>query len=279
MATIDHRLGAISTIRLPEGGNFALSLTFTGATLTDTSGTVTAINGESTKRKPLVWSKAGYTASGSVYSFDIAPATEDDSDVAFSVVTSSGYTDYSFTVYDESGSAPYPIYLRLQGRVEWVADVGEFDAETAASTAVTVTVDGAEIAVAVTVAAQAANANKVEFIVAASDETTDLSIGTAKVTFRAPFAFLLTAVRASVNTAPTGSTLIIDVNNGVNSMLSTKLSIDASEKTSTTAASAAVINTTYDDVSDDAEITIDIDQVGSTIAGKGLKVTLIGTRA
>jgi hypothetical protein len=118
-----------------------------------------------------------------------------------------------------------------------------------------------------------------EFIVACSDETTDLTTGTAKVTFRAPYAFLLTGVRSSVNTAPTGSTLIVDINNGANSALSTKLSIDASEKTSTTAATAAVIDTDYDDISDDAEITIDIDQIGSTIAGKGLKVALIGTRA
>jgi hypothetical protein len=118
-----------------------------------------------------------------------------------------------------------------------------------------------------------------EFIIACSDETTNLTTGTAKVTFRAPYAFLLTGVRASVNTAPTGSTLIVDINNGANSALSTKLSIDASEKTSTTAATAAVIDTTYDDIADDAELTIDIDQIGSTIAGKGLKVTLIGTRA
>ena len=119
----------------------------------------------------------------------------------------------------------------------------------------------------------------VELIIACSDETTDLTTGTAKVTFRAPYAFLLTGVRASVNTAPTGSTLIVDINNGANSALSTKLSIDASEKTSTTAATAAVIDTDYDDISDDAELTIDIDQIGSTIAGKGLKVVLIGTRA
>ena len=118
-----------------------------------------------------------------------------------------------------------------------------------------------------------------ELVIACSDETTDLTTGTAKVTFRAPYAFLLTGVRSSVNTAPTGSTLIVDINNGANSALSTKLSIDASEKTSTTAATAAVIDTDYDDISDDAEITIDIDQIGSTIAGKGLKVALIGTRA
>jgi len=92
-----------------------------------------------------------------------------------------------------------------------------------------------------------------------------------------PFAMTLTGVRANVNTAPTGSTIIIDINEGGSTILSTKLSIDASEKTSTTAASAAVISDAA--LADDAEITIDFDQVGSTIAGKGVKVTLIGTRA
>ena len=108
------------------------------------------------------------------------------------------------------------------------------------------------------------------FVIAASDETTDLATGTNKVYFRMPYAGTLLAVRASVNTAPTGSTLIVDINEAGTSLLSTKLSIDASEKTSTTAASAAVISDSV--LVDDAEMTIDIDQVGSTIKGKGLKV-------
>ena len=91
-----------------------------------------------------------------------------------------------------------------------------------------------------------------------------------------PKALTLTAVRASVNTAPTGSTIIVDINETGATILSTKLSIDASEKTSTTAATAAVISDAS--LADDAEITIDIDQVGSTIAGKGLKVTFYGYR-
>lgn len=119
----------------------------------------------------------------------------------------------------------------------------------------------------------------IEIQLAASDETTALTVGDGKVVFRAPCAFLLTAVRASVTTAPTGSTLQVQIRNAGNDVLSTKLSIDASEKTSTTAATPAVINTTYDDFADDAEIHIDLDQVGSTIAGAGLKITLIGTRA
>jgi len=116
-----------------------------------------------------------------------------------------------------------------------------------------------------------------EIQVACSDETTALTVGTAKVTFRMPYAMTLTAVRASVTTAPTGSTLIVDINEGGTSILSTKLSIDATEKTSTTAATPAVISDSA--LADDAEITIDIDQIGSTVAGAGLKVTLIGTRA
>jgi hypothetical protein len=113
--------------------------------------------------------------------------------------------------------------------------------------------------------------------IACSDETTAITTGTAKATFRMPYAFTLTAVRASVTTAPTGSTIIIDINESGSTILSTKLSIDASEKTSTTAASAAVISDSA--LADDAEITIDFDQVGSTVAGAGVKVWLIGTRA
>ena len=114
-------------------------------------------------------------------------------------------------------------------------------------------------------------------VIACSDETTALTAGTAKVTFRMPYAFTLSAVRASVTTAPTGSVLTVDINESGTTILSTKLTIDASEKTSTTAATPAVISDSS--LADDAEMTIDIDGVGSTIAGAGLKVYLIGTRA
>jgi hypothetical protein len=111
---------------------------------------------------------------------------------------------------------------------------------------------------------------------AASDETTALTTGTAKVTFRMPHAMTLTAVRASLSTAQaSGSIFTVDINEGGTSILSTKLTIDNTEKTSTTAATAAVISDSS--LADDAEITIDIDQIGDGTA-KGLKVTLIGTR-
>jgi hypothetical protein len=117
-------------------------------------------------------------------------------------------------------------------------------------------------------------------VVGVSDELSNLTTGTAKVTFRMPFAMTLNTgnagVRANVNTAPTGSTIIVDINEGGSSILSTKLTIDVTEKTSLTADAAVVISDTS--LADDAEITIDIDQIGSTIAGKGLKVYLIGRR-
>ena len=99
----------------------------------------------------------------------------------------------------------------------------------------------------------------------------------AKVTFRMPYAMTLTAVRASLSTAQaSGSIFTVDINEGGTTILSTKLTIDNTEKTSTTAATAAVISDSA--LADDAEITIDIDQIGNGSA-KGLKVTLIGYRA
>jgi len=115
------------------------------------------------------------------------------------------------------------------------------------------------------------------YVIACSDETTALTTGTGKVTFRMPTAGTLTAVKATVSTAPAGSALIVDINEGGTSVLSTKLSVDDGEKTSATAATPAVISDSA--LANDAEITIDIDQVGSGTAGAGLKVTLYVTRS
>jgi hypothetical protein len=54
-----------------------------------------------------------------------------------------------------------------------------------------------------------------EIQVAASDETTALTTGTEKVTFRMPYAMTLTAVRASLSTAQaSGSIFTVDINEG-----------------------------------------------------------------
>lgn len=112
--------------------------------------------------------------------------------------------------------------------------------------------------------------------VACSDETTALEVDTAVATFRMPYAFTLTEVRASVGTAPVGAAIEVDINANGESILTDPITIDAGDKTSVGSAAPAVIATSA--LADDAEITVDIDQIGSGTAGAGLKVWLIGTR-
>lgn len=115
-------------------------------------------------------------------------------------------------------------------------------------------------------------------IIPVSDETTLVSTGTSVVTFRMPYAFTLSEVRSSLTTAgSTSGTTTVDINESGTSILSTKLTIDAGEKTSTTAASTAVISDSS--IADDAEITIDIDSVSAGATETGLKVVLIGTKS
>ena len=114
----------------------------------------------------------------------------------------------------------------------------------------------------------------VELLIAVGDETTAISTGTAKVTFRMPFAMTLTAVRASLTAASTSGIPTFDINEGGTTILSTKLTIDANEKTSSTAATPAVISDPV--LADDAEMTIDIDVAGT--GAKGPKILLIGYR-
>lgn len=116
----------------------------------------------------------------------------------------------------------------------------------------------------------------IEIQAACSDETTAITAGTNKVTFRLPAAFTLTEVRASLTTAQaSGNIFTVDINLGGVSILGTKLTIDNTEKTSVTAATPAVISNTT--MTNDGEITVDVDQIGNGTA-TGLKITLIGTR-
>ena len=115
------------------------------------------------------------------------------------------------------------------------------------------------------------------FIVACSDETTVLATGANPVaTFRMPYAFTLTAVRASLTTAGTTSGLTtIDINLGGSSIFTTDLlTIDFGDKTSVGATTPPNITTTA--LTSDGEITIDIDAISGGATETGLKVTLIG---
>lgn len=106
-----------------------------------------------------------------------------------------------------------------------------------------------------------------------SDETTALTTGTAKRKERIYGQRTLIGVRASLSTAQTSGTIFtVDVNKNGTTVLSTKLTIVNTEKTSVTALIPAVISVA--DFYDDDEISVDIDQIGDGTAS-GLKVLLI----
>jgi hypothetical protein len=118
------------------------------------------------------------------------------------------------------------------------------------------------------------------FTIACSDETTVLGAASTSVplaTFRMPYAFTVTGVRASLRTAGTGAALITcDIHESGTTILSTKITIDASETTSTTAATAAVISDSS--LADDALIELFLDQRDTDNVATGLKITIIGYR-
>lgn len=99
------------------------------------------------------------------------------------------------------------------------------------------------------------------YAVAISDMTTALTTGTSKGYFRMPHAATLVKVKASVITASSSGTPTFDINEGGTSVLGTKLTIDANETTSETAASAATI--TDSALANDGIITYDIDTAGT----------------
>ena len=113
--------------------------------------------------------------------------------------------------------------------------------------------------------------------IACSDETTAITVGNGKVIFRMPHGLTLSTVKASLVTAQaSGALLTVDVKQNGASILSTLLTFDNGEKTTVTALAPAVISNAA--LANDAEISIDITQVGTSGAA-GLKVYLVGAPA
>lgn len=110
--------------------------------------------------------------------------------------------------------------------------------------------------------------------IALSDETTAITTGTNKATMSLPHAFHVASVYATLNTVSSSGVPTVDINEAGTTILSTKLTIDASEKTSATATTPAVISDA--DIAANAEIGFDIDVAGT--GAKGLKVFMLGYR-
>ena len=112
------------------------------------------------------------------------------------------------------------------------------------------------------------------FIVSLTSETGDLTVADNLAQIRLPFAFTLTEVRAFVNTAPVGAALTFDITEAGSTILSTLITIDVTEKTSESAAVPPVISDAS--LADDAIIGFNCDVIGSSTAGAGAKIMLIG---
>jgi hypothetical protein len=92
-----------------------------------------------------------------------------------------------------------------------------------------------------------------------------------------PYPFQVLAVKASLTGAGTGTgTTTIDINDDTVSILSTKITIDATELTSITSAIPPVIATTGYTILPDSSMTTDIDAIISGADSTGLKVEIIG---
>ena len=110
-------------------------------------------------------------------------------------------------------------------------------------------------------------------------KATDLTVTDGLAYFHVPAGLNgmdLVEVHAEVFTAPAGSTATVELSkNGASTqMLSTNITIDASETGSDSAATAAVIDTSNDNIATNDLIQINCTQVGSSTAGAGLLVTM-----
>lgn len=109
---------------------------------------------------------------------------------------------------------------------------------------------------------------------ALSDETIALTAGMATPKYRMPYAFTLSAVRVTLSEASSSGAVEIDMLEAGASVFSTRPTIDATEKSTVTAATPAVISDTA--LADDAEISFSVVAAGT--GAKGAKIWLIGTR-
>jgi len=113
------------------------------------------------------------------------------------------------------------------------------------------------------------------FAFAIGDETTALTTGTGKLSYKWPYPFVVTEVRGFLTTVSSSGLVTVNIKEAGVSIFSTQLTFDANEDTTTTAATPAVVSDP--NIANDAKVTFDIVTAGTGAAG--LKVTVIGYRA
>lgn len=115
-----------------------------------------------------------------------------------------------------------------------------------------------------------------------SDETTPLagaSTTVPLVTFNIPYDFTITSVFAGLTTVGAGANLVtVDIHRNFTTILATKITIDAGERTSLTAATPPIFISPPIEVMQGDVIECFLDQIDSSNVATGLKCYLVGTR-
>jgi hypothetical protein len=122
--------------------------------------------------------------------------------------------------------------------------------------------------------------HQVALVIACGDETTAIDATGQKISFRMPYAMTLNAgsagITGSLVTAGTGAALLtVDIQESGSTILSTALTFDATETTTTSAATPVVISDTS--LAADSVITISVTTLDSGGVAAGLKISLIGS--
>jgi len=107
---------------------------------------------------------------------------------------------------------------------------------------------------------------------AASQLDSDLSVATSQAIFAAPYAMTIQEVFAHVGTAPTGSSILVDINKNGTTILLSDLSIAAGTKNS------SIDSPNVTSLAQQDELTVDINQTGAIVPGKDLTIYILATK-
>lgn len=118
-------------------------------------------------------------------------------------------------------------------------------------------------------------------IVPLSSPSADAAAATGVYEFYAPESWSLTAVKFECDSdnPPTGAAAQLDVLLNGTTIFSTNPTIDASESSSDTAATAPVLSSSPTAISAGDNLEFDLDQIGASNAGRGYYAVLIYTRS
>lgn len=111
---------------------------------------------------------------------------------------------------------------------------------------------------------------EVSILIPCGDENSNLTTGSNKGSVVVPYDIVVTEVFLGVNEAPVGNDIVADVNYNGSSILSSLPEIAENLRFS----SGGVISNPSLDKG--GVLTVDVDQVGSTNSGRGLKVWVLG---